>query len=159
MVHMGVADVIDRVWAGTTFAARTIPGQPVVLIVRDHDKQSEYLDSVCEFLNVGVEHATTADDIGPILPGLRPIAVIADLDGAVQDGCHVIKIAAGYDRSLPILLLTNNDPTLLGAVDAVAEIWGMKRVSTTSTAAEIGALVDFICHASRTAGKSRLMQT
>jgi CheY-like chemotaxis protein len=155
---MGVADVIDRVWAGTTFEARTIPGQHTVLIVRDHDKQSEYLDSVCEFLNVGVEHATTTDDLASMLIGLRPMAVIADLDGAVQDGCHVMKIAAGYDRSLPILLLTNNDPALLGAVDAVAEVWGMKRVSTASTAAEIGTLVDFICRASRNAGKSGLMR-
>ena len=69
-----------------------------------------------------------------------------------------MKVAAGYNRSLPVLLLTNNDPALLGAVDAVQEIWGLTRVATATDTAGIGALVDFICHAARDAGRSRLMR-
>jgi CheY-like chemotaxis protein len=155
---MGTGDVIDRVWAVTTFEDRTVPVQHSVLVVRDPDRNSEYLDSVCEFLDVGVEHVTVGDDLRAMLSMLRPIAVIADLDCDVQDGFHVMKMTADYDRSLPILLLTDNDPTLLGAVDAVQEVWGLTRVATTATTAGIGALVDFICHAARDAGKSRLMR-
>jgi CheY-like chemotaxis protein len=158
MVHIGTADVIDRPWAATTFANRTVPAQHSVLVVRDHDKNSEYLEAVCEFLDIVVEHATTADDLRSMLPSLRPMAVIADLDGEVQDGFNVMKSAAGYDRSLPILLLTSNDPAMLGAVDAVQEVWGLSRVTTASPAAVIGVLVDFICRAARDAGRSRLMR-
>lgn len=158
MVHIGTADVMDRVWDETTFVDRIVPTQYSVLVVRDPEKNSDYLDSICEFLSIGVEHATTDDDLASMLSMLRPMAVIADLDGEVQDGYHVMKVAAGYNRSLPVLLLTNNDPALLGAVDAVQEIWGLTRVATATDTAGIGALVDFICHAARDAGRSRLMR-
>ena len=68
---------------------------------------------------MGVAHTMSGDDLARMLPGLRPMAMIADVDGAEQDGFHVMKVAAGYDRSLPILLLDGNDQALLGAMDAV----------------------------------------
>jgi hypothetical protein len=86
------------------------------------------------------------------------MAVIADLDGEVQDGFHVMKMAADYDRSVPILLLTGYDPALLGAIDAVQEVWGLTRVATVAGTAGIGALVDFICHAARDAGRPRILR-
>ena len=157
MVHFGNAMVIDPVRDVTPFGDRTIPSQYSVLVVRDSNKINDYLNAVCEFLDIGVEHATTADDLGPILLGLRPMAVIADVEGEVADGFHIMKTAADYDRSLPVLLLTTNEPALLGAIDAVQEVWGLRRVAT-ATGGGIGELVDFICHASRDAGRSRLMR-
>jgi CheY-like chemotaxis protein len=137
---------------------RAVPLRSSVLVVRDGDKNSDFLDAVCEFLDIGVEHATTADDLEHMLLGMRPMAVIADLDSEVADGFHVMKTAAGYDRALPILLLTENEPALLGAVDAVQEIWGLRRVATVAGTGGIGELVDFICHAARDAGRSRMMR-
>jgi hypothetical protein len=86
------------------------------------------------------------------------MAVIADLDGDVQDGFHVMKITSDYNQALPILLLTGNDPVLLGAVDAVQEVWGLTRVTTAPASAGIGRLVDFICDSARDAGRSRSMR-
>ncbi len=158
MVHFGIANVIGRSSPATTWEDSHGPSQHCVLIVRGHDKNSEYPDSVCGFLNVGVEHATACDDLRSVLPVLRPIAVIADLEAEVQDGFHVMKLAARYDRSLPVLLLTRDDPALLGAVDAVGEMCGLTHVSTATPTSGIGELVDFVCHASRDAGRSRLMR-
>ena len=158
MVHIGVSDVIDRDRAVTEFTDRTIPVQHSVLVVRDHPGNNDYLQSVCEFLNIGVEHAATEDDVRAMLPALRPMAVIADLDGDIQDGFHVMKIVAAYDRSIPVLLLMENNQALLGAVDAVQEVWGLTHVTTAAPAAGMGALVDFLCHAARDAGRSRLMR-
>jgi hypothetical protein len=56
------------------------------------------------------------------------------------------------------MLLSDNDPALLGAVDAIREIWDMTHVATISGIAQIGAMVDFICHAARNAGMPRLMR-
>jgi hypothetical protein len=157
MVHFGNAMVIDPIRDVTPFLERTILSQYSVLVVRDSNKSNDYLDAVCEFLDIGVEHATTADDLKPILLGLRPMAVIADVEGEVADGYHIMKMAADYDKSLPVLLLTTNEPALLGAVDAVQEICGLRRVATASGGG-MGELVDFICHASRDAGRSRMMR-
>ena len=86
------------------------------------------------------------------------MAVIADLDGEAQDGFHVMKIAAAYDRSLPVMLLTCNEPAMLGAIDAVSEVWALTRVTTAPNASAVGPLVDFICQTARDAGRSRMMR-
>jgi CheY-like chemotaxis protein len=158
MVHIGTAEIINRDWSAITFESQNIPRRYSVLIVRDRDKNTDYLDAVCEFLDIAVEHVTAGDDLRTMLPVLRPMAVIADLDGDVQDGFHVMKIASNYNHALPILLLTGNDPALLGAVDAVQEVWGLTRVTTAPSSAGIGALVDFICNSARDAGRSRSMR-
>jgi hypothetical protein len=159
MVHIGTTDVIDRVWGVSTLEDSAIPSRYSVLVVRDQDKDSDYLTSVCEFLDIAVSHASTEDDLRSMLPVLRPMAVITDLDGDNQDGFHVMKLGAEYDRALPILLFTRNDPAMLGAVDAVREVFGLSNVATTTEAAGMGPLVNFICHAARDAGRSRLMRT
>jgi hypothetical protein len=158
MAHIAATDVIDRVWAVTPSADRIDPSRHSVLVVSDEGQSNESLDLVCEFLDIDVVRADGGDDLGPMLLRNRPMAVIANLDGEGQDGCHVMKTIAGYNRSLPILLFSSNEPALLGAVDAVREIWGLAHVSTVHGSGGIGALVDFICHASRDAGRSRLMR-
>lgn len=158
MVHIGTAVLVDPVQDVTPFGNRTIPVAHSVLVVRDDDKNNTFLDAICEFLDITVEHASTRDDLLSLLRGLRPMAVIADLESEVQDGFHVMKVAARYQRTLPVMLLTKNDPGLLGAVDAVREIWDLPGVATTTCAEGIGDLVDFICHAARHAGVSRLMR-
>jgi ActR/RegA family two-component response regulator len=149
-------DVIDRSWEITT--DRSNSPQHTVLVVRDSDRSSSHLESVCEFLDIEVQHATTGDDLRTVLTRLRPMAVITDLEGDDQDGFHVMKMAADHDRSMPILLLTGYDPALLGAIDAVQEIWGLTRVATAADTAGVGAFVDFICHAARDAGRPRMAQ-
>ena len=151
-------NVIDRPREITVSDDRSGSFQHAVLVVRDSNKNSDYLESVCEFLDIDVQHATVGDDLRTMLTTLRPMAVIADLDGEVQDGFHVMKMAADYDRSVPILLLTGYDPALLGAIDAVQEVWGLTRVATVAATAGIGALVDFICHAARDAGRPRIVR-
>jgi CheY-like chemotaxis protein len=148
----------DRPWEIASPNSQRGSPQHAVLVVRDHNRNDDYLESVCEFLDIEVQHAATGDDLRAMLTSLRPMAVIADLDGEVQDGFHVMKMAADYDRSVPILLLTGYDPVLLGAIDAVQEVWGLTRVGTVAATAGIGALVDFICHAARDAGRPRILR-
>jgi CheY-like chemotaxis protein len=158
MEHFGINMVPNQGRNAPPFRDRTIPAQRSVLVVRDDDKNSEVLDAICEFLDIAVEHAASGGDLGPLLLGLRPMAVIADLEGDVQDGFHVMKMAAGYDRKLPILLLTGNEILLQGAIDAVKEVWGLKHVATAAGMGSVGDVVDFLCHAARDAGRSRMMR-
>jgi CheY-like chemotaxis protein len=158
MEVFGVSMVADQGRNASPFRERTIPAVRSVLVVRDDDKNNEVLDAICEFLDIAVEHAASGGDLGPLLLGLRPMAVIADLEGDVQDGFHVMKMAASYDRRLPILLLTSNEILLQGAIDAVKEVWGLRHVATAAGMGSIGDVVDFLCHAARDAGRSRMMR-
>jgi CheY-like chemotaxis protein len=158
MGQLGTTDVIDRDWGNATFDDRTVPVNNSILVVRDAGRNSDYLNSVCEFLGIAMQYVSAGEDLQTILPGLRPMAVVADLDGDVQDGFHVMKMTADFDRSVPILLLTSSDPALLGAIDAVQEAWGLTHVATAADTAGIGVFVDFICQAARDAGRPRLMR-
>jgi len=158
MEQLGATMVADQGRDVTRFRDRAVPAQRSVLVVRDDDKNSDFLDAICEFLDITVEHAASGGDLGPLLLGLRPMAVIADLDGEVQDGFHVMKMVAAYDRRLPILLLTSNEASLKGAIDAVKEVWGLMHVATAAGTGSVGDVVDFLCHAARDAGRSRMMR-
>jgi CheY-like chemotaxis protein len=158
MQHFGTVLVADHNSDTTQFRERTISAQRSVLVVRDDNKNNDLLDAICEFLDIAVEHAASGGDLGPLLLGLHPMAVIADLEGDVQDGFHVMKMAAGYDRRLPILLLTKDETALQGAIDAVKEVWGLQHVTTATEMGSIGAVVDFLCLAARDAGRSRMMR-
>ena len=158
MVHITTAMAVGSRRDAVPFRTRAISPRHSVLVVRDDSTNNDFLEAVCEFLDIGVEHASSGGDLGPLLLGLRPMAVIADLDGEAQDGFHVMKTVADFDRRLPVLVLTGDEPGIEGAVDAVKEVWGLWRVATASGMDRIGEVVDFLCHAARDAGHSRMMR-
>lgn len=158
MVHIATSSLLGPDRSPSPFGDNLNPAGHSVLVVRDGDKSNHLLDAICDFFDIGVEHVDSEEHLGPLLRGSQPIAVIADLESAGQDGYHVMMTVAAHDPELPVLLLTNGDPALLGAVDAVREIWGLARVATLSSLAETGALVDFLCRAARDAGLSRMMR-
>jgi hypothetical protein len=85
------------------------------------------------------------------------MAVISDVDGEDQDGFHTMKVIAGYDRELPIMLLTGGDAVLMGAADAVQDMWGLASVTRTSGFPMAGQLVAFLFGAGRRTGGMRLV--
>ena len=131
--------------------------EPIVLVVEDDEEYSTALRPVCDCLDVMVERMATHNDLGSLLTERRPMAVIAAMDGAGQDGCHVLMTVAAYDPDLPVLLITNDDPALLGAIEAVEEIWQLRSVVKWPRLAGIGALIDFLFRAGRKGRCMRLM--
>lgn len=131
----------------------------LVLLVEDDLALSDIFRSVCECLNVAVERVPTRSDLGSILRQRRPMAVVAEMDAAGQDGCNVLMTVAAYDRDLPVMLIAADDPALLGAIDAVEEIWQLSSVDKWPQRPNIGTVVDFIFRAGRKGGCMRLMST
>jgi hypothetical protein len=160
MTHIAIADAtLDPISDLLPMSGRPGAAARSVLIVDDGDDMAGGLISmICDFLEVPVERVAAEDDLGSILRAFAPMAVIAELDGQHRDGCDVMKTVAAFDRDLPILLLTDGNPAYLGAVDAVQEAWGLTRVATISGLNEVGILVDFLCHAARESGLSRMLR-
>ena len=102
--------------------------EPLVVVVEDGTDLSESFRIICECLGIAVERMPSKDDLGAMLRDRRPMAVVAAMDAAGQDGCHVLMTIAAHDRSMPALLITGPDPVLLGAVDAVEELWELSSV-------------------------------
>ncbi|MEJ0016765.1 MAG: hypothetical protein WDN25_09375 [Acetobacteraceae bacterium] len=132
---------------------------PLILVVEDESILSDMFRSVSECLNVGVERMSTQGDLDAALREWRPMAVVAEMDAAGQDGCHVLMTIAAFDRDLPVLLITGADSALLGAIDAVEELWQLSAVVKWSAPGGVGPIVDFLFRAGRKGGCMRLMPT
>jgi response regulator RpfG family c-di-GMP phosphodiesterase len=131
--------------------------EPLVLVVEDGIRLSEAFGVICKCLSVAVERMPSRDDLGSVLRNRRPMAVIAEMDAAGQDGCHVLMTIATHDRGLPVLLITGPDPAVLGAVDAVEEVWELSSVEKWQELLGAGAMVDFLFRAGRKGRCMRLM--
>jgi hypothetical protein len=131
--------------------------QPVLVVVEDGVGISQMLWDICEFLDVSVVRVPGHCDLSAVLRRQTPMAVVCELDGVAQDGCHVMKTVASHDPSLPILLLTGDDPILSGAADAVEEIWHLSEVTKLEALPGVASVVDFLFHAGRKGGCLRLM--
>jgi DNA-binding NtrC family response regulator len=157
MTHLNALifpDILAPVDSATLAAARC---QAVVLVVSDNPEVASVLDNICDFLGFGVELLTTHEDLAPILRRYRPMAVVAELNGQGQDGCHVMMQVADHDPSLPILMLTGLEPGLAGAADAVEELWNLTSVTKSPELPKIGHLVEFLFHAGRRGDCVRMM--
>jgi DNA-binding NtrC family response regulator len=128
-----------------------------VVVVSDSGEVASVLDNICDFLGFGIELLSTDMDVAPFLERHRPMAVVSELDGRGQDGCHVMMKVADYDPGLPILMLTGDDAALAGAVDAIEELWSLTGVTKTPELPEIGQLVEFLFQAGRRGDCVRIM--
>jgi len=145
---------------GSTDSVRDIePTQrhPLLLIVEDGDGIATALQPICDFLDIAVERLPSEQDLTVALRDYRPMGVVAHVDCQGQDGCHVMMTVAQHDRSLPILLLTGDDPALAGAADAVEELWKLDAVVKSPRLPGIGAIVDFLFRAGRKGRCTRLV--
>lgn len=131
--------------------------QALVIIACESPTTIRQLGTVCEFLDLAVQVVHDQADLMKVLRQHHPMAVIAEVDGQYQDGFHTMKIVAAYDRDLPVLLLTDGDPVMMGAADAVQEVWNLTTVSPSTGAALAGQLAEFLFAAGRRAGCMRLV--
>lgn len=129
----------------------------LVVVVEDRPRLSRTVGYICEFLGLPMQRVGTGQDLAALLDEEQPMAVVCELDGGLQDGCHVMKTVAMHDATLPIMLVTGEDQALVGAADAVEEIWGLSSVLKLRDLPGLGDVVDFLFRSGRLAGTARMM--
>ena len=143
-------------------ARPTAPGrngarQAVIAVVEEGARITQQLWAICEFLDIAIARVSSRYHLSRVLCQENPMAVVCELDSPHQDGCHVMKTVAGHDPNLPILLLTGDDLTLVGAADAVEEIWKLTEVTKAQALPGMAGLVDFLFRSGRKGRCLRLM--
>lgn len=135
-------------YAGRTPASLHVPSCEATLVVVEGDAAwSAMIDELCSFLGVALTRVKETDDLGAILRARRPMAVLARMDGAHQDGGHVMKVVSSHDPGLPMMVLTDGDAALTGAAEAVEEVWGLTSVDKRSAPPRPGEFVEFLFRA------------
>jgi len=125
---------------------------PVVMVIEDEPRLSDAIRELCDCLHIRIQPVRDADAFPELLREHIPIALLARLDGVEQDGCHVMMRVADYDRTLPIMMVTGPDPALIGAAEAVQDLWGLSAVLMVCDLPGPGELANFLCHAARDGG-------
>jgi len=154
---MNVITSLDGYRNQNVRSAQASHRQALVIIACDAPETAEQLRSICGFFDLAVEVVPAQADLMGALREHRPMAVISGLDGRHQDGFHAMKVVADYDRDLPILLLTGGDIAMMGAADAVQEMWKLTMVSRSTSLPLAGQLANFLFTAGRRAGCMRLV--
>lgn len=130
--------------------------EQLVFLIEDFPSISRSIGLVCEYLGIHLETVSSRSDLNALLRARRPMAVMSPVDTPAQDGCHVLKAVAAYDRDLPVLLVTGADPTILGAVEAVEEIWQLGHVQKATATPSIGDCAEFLSKAGRRSSHGRM---
>jgi DNA-binding NtrC family response regulator len=138
---------------------RTVNATDTTIVVISDDRAlSRSLEAVCDFLDLPIEHIPSDADVSVVLSREHPMAIIVDIDGIGQDGFNVMMTVSYYNRDLPLMLLAGGHPALIGAADAIQELWGLTDVVTAGPDLGVGELVDFCLKARQKAGSTRLLQ-
>ncbi|HVZ07337.1 hypothetical protein [Rhodopila sp.] len=132
--------------------------QALVMIVSDTPHTVDRLEEVCGFFDLGVQVVAGDDTLLTSLREHRPMAVITDVEAGEQDGFHIMRMVALYDRDLPVMVLTHGDPILMGAADATQELCDLTMVCRTTAKPLAGQIAEFLFVAGRRAGCMRLVQ-
>lgn len=118
---------------------------PLVLVVEEGQAMSGAMRALCGFIDISLDRIDCDENLLPFLQRRRPMAVVAAMDAALQDGGNVLMTVARHDPNLPVLLITDGDPVLEGAADAVTELWGLTAVVQAGSWPSLGGLAEFLC--------------
>ncbi|HEY8289332.1 MAG TPA: hypothetical protein VIG49_08700 [Acetobacteraceae bacterium] len=155
MENLALLDQAESAPARDNPAAGEAVSRSLVVVVSDNPALANAIESVCDFLDIGVELLPSEINLAAFLPSLRPMAVIAEMDAGGQDGCHVLMEVAAIDRDLPVMLLTGADSALAGAAEAVSQLWDLHAVTLCAALPRIGQFVDFLFRAGRRTSRTR----
>lgn len=144
--------------AASPIVATNIHADDLALIVVEKAPAlSLGVEEVCRFLGIRVEPVAETLGIADALHALRPIGIIAaadEIDCAVYD---LLMAVAGFERDLPLLLITDDRASVRGAVHSALMLWQLTGLIHLTRRLETSDLIDFIFRAGRKNGTGHLL--
>jgi CheY-like chemotaxis protein len=121
----------------------------LLVVIEDTPALSPMLRPICEYLGLILRPASSAAELIDLLEDYRPLAIISPFEAEFMDGGHILKTIATQDPTLPVMLLTQQNPAFQGAVEAMVNVFGLPNVNVPAQDPTMGDLVDFLAHAAR----------
>ncbi len=133
-------------------------GRPVLAVVGARGTLAAWLTSLCESLSLEIQLTPDSAALACALETTRPIAVLCgDLGEDGRAVARLMRLVSCYDRTLPVLLMTADDPEALGSIDAATELWPLDRLERASLPVPVTTVLDFLARAGQTKGLLRMM--
>jgi hypothetical protein len=134
------------------------PGDtPVLLVIEERPGLADSIAELCAFLNIRVIATAPGVALAVALRKTAPIAVLAESDIDGLRLCNTLKTIASYDPALPILVLTDANPAILGTLDGAEYLWSLTNVIRVTGAQYPRAVMEFLAAAGRRCDGARLI--
>jgi hypothetical protein len=130
---------------------------PVLVVIENTARVSLAINEVCTFLGIRVEPLEDTIGIAQTFEELQPIAVLAiadEIDCAVYD---LLMAVAGFDADLPVLIVTDDNDSISGAVHAAHKLWQLTDLVHLTRSIDTRDLIDFLFRAGRKSDTGRMM--
>ncbi|HET6183234.1 MAG TPA: hypothetical protein VFA03_06520 [Acetobacteraceae bacterium] len=131
---------------------RTAVREPMIFVIEDSPIWAEAMEQLCDYLDVRLTRITPDCDLRAALRDQRPMAVLAEMEGAAQDGCYVLQVIGAHDPDLPVMVRTGRDEAMIGAGQAVQQIWRLSAVQFVEAVPTAAEMMDFLCRAGQRGG-------
>ncbi len=128
-----------------------------ILVLGRTEALSPLLVAVCEQLDIALVPLRAQHELPMRLHQLRPIAVIGAALDVAADCCGLLRTIAAHDQDMPVLMVTQDEPSVLGAIDVAEQLWGLTAVSLVSAVQAPQDVVGFVFRATRWRDTGRLM--
>lgn len=149
-------------WATGAYATiATMPDDgenATVLLMDGCRRMTELVLEMCEVMGMRLVHVHDAASLRGNLWGRQPVGVLCD---ATRHGAgsadHVLKLVADYDRTLPLLLVADANPSIQGEIDAVEDICRLTHVTRLTVTPSPFDIAAFMFETGRLCGRNNAL--
>ncbi|HEX3350335.1 MAG TPA: hypothetical protein VHS58_19775 [Acetobacteraceae bacterium] len=132
---------------------------PVLAVVAREGAMTAWLAALCETLCIRMHVVPDPGALADTLARIRPVGVMCgDLGGHGHPISRVLRLVAGYDRALPVLLITSDEPETLGCIDAAADLWPLENMEHAALPVRVTIVLDFLARAGQQHGALRMLR-
>jgi hypothetical protein len=154
---MGPAGSSDRT-SGRLIAARpqagTVP--PTIVVIEQYALLSWQYSHVLDYLGLRLHNVRSVSELNATLRTHAPMALIWEL-AAGLDGSQVLHAISEFDRTLPMLIVLDDDTGTPAIIDSTIRFLRITDVTKRSGEPALRDLVEFLFRAGRGRGEFRVL--
>lgn len=128
-----------------------------VIVVTEHGQATPALRRMVGALGMELVTVRSFHELPFKLHHHRPIGVVLELDPAGHACRSALRSVASYDPDMDVLLVSGDDPDVLGEIDVTETLWGLTAVHRLMGQPQPADLIGFVFQASRRNGRGQLM--
>ena len=130
--------------------------QPLLLVAEDAAVLTPMVADLCAFLRVRAEHVAPAL-LGDALRLRSPVGVLCHAPHTGRAVALVLRAVIGIDPGLPVMVVTDQDPSREARLAVAPEIIRLQRLVWLEQLPDLRRMVDFLFMAERRADKGGLV--
>ena len=128
-----------------------------VIVLTENGLASAALRSMASALDIDLVTVRSFHELPFQLHHHRPIGVVLELSPLGASCRSALRNVAAYDPNMHVLMVSGDDPTVLGAIDVAEQLWGLSALHRLSGTPAPADLIGFLFEAGRRNGVGCLM--